>query len=176
VKHQDPFYQIGKLYVYKLQVELFQYASEKIDTGIEEVDAFETLKTMNTDPTRSLTGSVIRINVTNQGSGYTSAPTVKFINSGGFGAQAVAILGEGSSAGKIIRVDVTVNGKQYQNPPTIEFIGGGGSGAQATAIIETDIDKIDSYGDNNKFKEQSNSVVFSSQNPFGEIDKSRFGD
>jgi hypothetical protein len=32
VKHQDPFYQLGKLYVFKLQVELFQYASEKIDT------------------------------------------------------------------------------------------------------------------------------------------------
>ena len=27
VKHQDPFYQLGKLYVYKMQVELFQYAS-----------------------------------------------------------------------------------------------------------------------------------------------------
>lgn len=176
VKHQDPFYQLGKLYVYKLQVELFQYASEKIDTGIEEVDAFETLKSMTTDTTRSLTGRVIKINVTNQGSGYTSIPTVNVIASGGYGAQAIAILGEGASAGKIIRVDVTANGNEYQFAPTIEFIGGGGSGAQATAIIETDIDKIDSYGDNNKFKVESNSVVFSSQNPFGEIDKTRFGD
>ena len=31
VQHQDPFYQLGKLYVYKLQIELFQYASEAID-------------------------------------------------------------------------------------------------------------------------------------------------
>ena len=44
VQHQDPFYQLGKLYVYKLSVELFQYASEKIDTGIKEIDVFETLK------------------------------------------------------------------------------------------------------------------------------------
>lgn len=49
VQHQDPFYQLGKLYVYSLQVELFQYASEKIDTGIPEIDAFETLKSFNTD-------------------------------------------------------------------------------------------------------------------------------
>jgi hypothetical protein len=49
VKHQDPFYQLGKLYVYKLQVELFQYASEAIDTGIPEVDVFETLKTFDVD-------------------------------------------------------------------------------------------------------------------------------
>lgn len=47
VQHQDPFYQIGKLYVYKLQVELFQYASERINTGIEEIDVFETLKSFD---------------------------------------------------------------------------------------------------------------------------------
>lgn len=49
VQHQDPFYQLGKLYVYKLQVELFQYASEHIDTGIKEIDAFETLKSFDVD-------------------------------------------------------------------------------------------------------------------------------
>lgn len=53
VQHQDPFYQLRKLYVYKLSVELFQYASEKIDTGIKEIDVFETLKSydikINTD-------------------------------------------------------------------------------------------------------------------------------
>lgn len=47
VQHQEPFYQLGKLYVYKLQVELFQYASERLDTGIAEVDAFETLKSFD---------------------------------------------------------------------------------------------------------------------------------
>ena len=38
VDHQDPFYQLKNLYVYRLQVELFQYASEKIDTGVPEID------------------------------------------------------------------------------------------------------------------------------------------
>lgn len=47
VQHQDPFYQIGKLSVYKLSVELFQYSSEKIETGIEDIDAFESLKTLD---------------------------------------------------------------------------------------------------------------------------------
>lgn len=49
VQHQDPFYQLGKLYVYKLNVELFQYSSEKIDTGIDEIDAFEDLKTFDVE-------------------------------------------------------------------------------------------------------------------------------
>lgn len=44
VQHQDPFYQLGKLYVYKLQVELFQYSSEHIQTGLKEIDKFEALK------------------------------------------------------------------------------------------------------------------------------------
>jgi hypothetical protein len=49
VKHQDPFYQLGRLYVYKLQVELFQYNSERIDTNIPEIDIFESLKTFDVD-------------------------------------------------------------------------------------------------------------------------------
>jgi hypothetical protein len=35
------------LYTYKLDVELFQYSSERIDTGIPEVDVFENLKSFD---------------------------------------------------------------------------------------------------------------------------------
>lgn len=44
VNYQNPFYQLGKLYVYRLEVELFQYASERINTGMSEIDRFEELK------------------------------------------------------------------------------------------------------------------------------------
>lgn len=44
VDHQNPFYQLGKLYVYSLQVELYRYGSEKLRTGIPEIDVFETLR------------------------------------------------------------------------------------------------------------------------------------
>ena len=47
VTYQDPFYQLGKLYVYKLQVELFQYGSEHITTGDSEIDVFESLKSFD---------------------------------------------------------------------------------------------------------------------------------
>lgn len=54
VQHQDPFYQVGHLYVYKLNVELFRYSSERINTGIPEIDVFEDLKSfdpnINPDP------------------------------------------------------------------------------------------------------------------------------
>lgn len=174
VKHQDPFYQLGKLYVYKLQVELFQYASERIDTGIKEIDAFESLKSFTTNTSRTPYGEVIGVNMTNQGSGYTTAPTVTFTSSSGFGAEGIAILGSGTSAGKVIGVNITKGGSNYQTAPVVDFVGGGGIGAQATSIIEADIDKVESYGDNNKFKVEAADVVFNAANPFGEVDKTRF--
>lgn len=176
VKHQDPFYQLGKLYVYKLQVELFQYASERIDTGIKEIDAFESLKSFTTNVTRTPYGEVIGVTMTNQGSGYTTPPTVVFTSSSGFGATATAILGSGTSQGKVVGVNVTNGGSGYQTPPVISFVGGGGVDAAATSIIEADVDKVESYGDNNKFKVEAADVVFNAANPFGEVDKTRFNE
>jgi Virus neck protein len=49
VQHQTPFYQAGQLYVYQLNVELFRYSSEVIDTGNSDIDVFESLKSH--DPT-----------------------------------------------------------------------------------------------------------------------------
>lgn len=34
----DPFFQVGKLYVYKMECELLRYSSEKFNTGVEEID------------------------------------------------------------------------------------------------------------------------------------------
>ena len=84
VEHQDPFYQLKKLYVYRLQVELFQYASERMETGVAEIDVFETLKTTDVDK-------------------------------------------------------------------------------------QNDIDLVQSYGDNNEFMTQREHYVFSTSNPFGEV-------
>ena len=170
VKHQDPFYQLGKLYVYKLQVELFQYASEQIDTGIAAVDAFETLKTYNTNTTRN-PGRVTQITMTNLGSGYTSVPTVSFVSASGSGATATAIRGiSGANLNKITGVTITNGGTGYQSAPVVQFTGGGGTGAQATSTIEINIDNNgDSFADNNKFKEEAVDVLFSETNPFGEI-------
>ena len=47
VEHQNVFYQVGKLYTYQLEIELFQYASERINTGVPEIDVFETLKSQD---------------------------------------------------------------------------------------------------------------------------------
>jgi hypothetical protein len=38
VEATDPFFQVGKLYVYKLECELFRYSSEQFHTGVKEID------------------------------------------------------------------------------------------------------------------------------------------
>ena len=39
VDSTDPFFQVGKLYVYKMECELMQYSSERFDTGVSEIDS-----------------------------------------------------------------------------------------------------------------------------------------
>lgn len=163
VKHQDPFYQLGKLYVYKLQVELFQYASERIDTGVQEVDVFETLKTFSTNPTRNRTARVTNIDMVDGGFGYTEA-TVAITSTSGRGATAVAIIEDGS----ITSINVTNGGRGYTTIPNV-VITGDGVGAEAVAVIDINIDVPDSYGDNNSFKEEADGVVLIEQNAFGEL-------
>ena len=172
VQHQDPFYQLGKLYVYKLQVELFQYASERIDTGLKEIDVFESLKTF--DVTNSIGSKVYRVDVTNGGSGYTVTPIVKFISDSGWGATANAVLGTGIDSGKVIAINVTVGGGGYTTPPTVEIVPGAGSGYQgsgatAVAVIEENVEIPHSYGDNNKFLQEKEGVLFDTNNPFGDV-------
>lgn len=48
VEHEQPFYQFGKGYTYKMTIELFTYSHETIDTGIDNIDAIaENLENLN---------------------------------------------------------------------------------------------------------------------------------
>ncbi len=71
------------------------------------------------------------INVTNQGSGYTSVPTVTLTGGGGSNATAKAIVEDQ----KVVRIEVTEAGSGYSSAPSVSISGGGGSSAAATAVI-----------------------------------------
>lgn len=47
VEKETGFWQLGQLQTFKLTVELFQYASERMETGIPEIDAFESLRSFD---------------------------------------------------------------------------------------------------------------------------------
>jgi hypothetical protein len=43
VEHEQPFYQLSNLPVYKLRCELFEFTGENFDTGIKDIDSVESL-------------------------------------------------------------------------------------------------------------------------------------
>jgi len=41
VEHEQPFYQLGNLPLYKMRCQLFEYNDENLDTGVNDIDAIE---------------------------------------------------------------------------------------------------------------------------------------
>jgi hypothetical protein len=158
VEHESPFYQLGKNYVYELKCELFEYEDEIIDTSIKEIDTrvkddgyIRTLKLIGIGRTATATASIVgfaattgyinQIFINNDGSGYTSAPTVTISTSptgnAGDNAVAVGFLTTRARITSLERILLTNAGAGYTVAPTITISGGGGTGAAATCSIET---------------------------------------
>ena len=153
VEHENPFYQLGKNYVYELKCELFEYEDEVIDTSIQEIDSqvqeegyITTLRLIGVGRTALAsatidTGYVRQIFLNNDGYGYTSNPIVTISASPtgqiGDNATAVAITTIRGGVRSVERLYLTNAGAGYTVPPTITILGGGGAGAAATCSIET---------------------------------------
>ena len=56
VEHEQPFYQLSKLPVYKLNCSLFEYNDEDFDTGVDSIDVTEIKNAYQIPITVSLTG------------------------------------------------------------------------------------------------------------------------
>ncbi len=150
VEHEDPFYQLGKNYVYKLQCELFEYEGEVIDTSIEVIDTVVEdqgyirdlhLVGEATNATASSTistGGVKRIYLTNDGYGYTSVPTITVQSPPGAGTTAIAVgvLTTRNNTTSLEAIYLTNAGAGYgTTEPIITISGGGGTGAAATCSL-----------------------------------------
>ena len=150
VEHEQPFYQLGKLYVYELKCELFEYEDEVIDTSIDEIDTqvqeegyITTLNLIGLGRTATAfttigTGYVRQITLNNDGYGYTSPPVVSISSApfGGTNAIAEAITELKSGVYSIKQIALRNAGAGYTSAPIIT-ITGNGTGAVATCGIET---------------------------------------
>lgn len=67
VEHANPFYQLGKLYVYRITCELYQYSHEAFFTGDEEVDS---INNRNTDELQHLVNDEYGQAILNEAGGY----------------------------------------------------------------------------------------------------------
>ena len=146
VEHETPFYQLGKIHVWGLKCELFEFSDETIDTGVAEIDIIETTFAaaikLIMDPggtgtftvgeeivgdlylaqgTTTLTGdAVTAVTITDGGNHYNGAlpPTVTFTGGGGTGATGTTTV---SSAGIVTGVTITSGGTGYTTAPDVVF-------------------------------------------------------
>ena len=157
VEHEDPFYQLGKNYVYQLKCELFEYEDEVIDTSIDVIDTqvqdegyITTLNLVGSGRTATATavingsvnsGYINKIFLNNDGSGYTSVPSIGITTSPtgneGDNAEAVGFLTTKGGVTSVEKILITKAGAGYTVAPTITISGGGGTGAAATCSIVT---------------------------------------
>jgi len=79
---------------------------------------------------------VRKIDITNGGSGYTSAPTVTVAAPTGPGVAIRSTARATVENGVVTAVIILSNGSQYEVVPAVTFSGGGGSSAAATAVLD----------------------------------------
>lgn len=158
VEFENPFYQLGKNYVYELKCELFEYEDEEINIDVPELDGLNeklaekgyittlTLVSLGITATAeafiSEKNVVTQIYLNNDGFGYTTNPSIVIDSPPtplpymSETASAEAIMEPTIGSFKAIKNIVLSNaGFGYTTIPKISIIGGGGAGAAATCSI-----------------------------------------
>ena len=150
VERENPFYQVGKLFVFKMQCELFEYSGEDFDTG------------MAADFIENEQAYTIEMTMASGGSGsYTVGEVINY---------------NSSSAGEVIGwVESTRTLTIKDNTRTLA-IGDTLVGVSSTAsyVIETIVDVLtfanDGNAQNKDFEDKADGYLdFSETNPFGEV-------
>lgn len=151
VEHENPFYQVGKLFVFKLQCELFEYSGEDFDTGNINIDLVEDQQAYT-----------IEMTMNSGGSGTYYANENITLNS--------VVVGEVVSWSPSDRkLTIKDNTKTLQVGDTLV---GADNGASYTISSITDILTMSNDGNsqNKEFEDKADNYLdFSETNPFGEV-------
>ena len=144
VEHEQPFYQLGKNYVYQLKCELFEYSDElggwdqlstttdEIDSVLEDQGYITSIVMIGSGTTAQTiahtgTGYIRKIFLNDDGYGYTSTPTVSISTSPNgsplANATAVAITTTSGNIKSVKEILLTNAGFGYTEAPTISIVG-----------------------------------------------------
>jgi len=160
VEEESPFYQLQNIPTFKLKCELFEYSNEAIDTGIGEIDEFETkfasrtTLTLGTGTGTFATGE----DVTQTVGALTISGEIAEIRSG-----EVDVVGITSSNGT--NVSFSITGDSNGN-----IIGSTSEASYAITLKDTfnNMDEFDAFADNEEFESVGNNFIdFTEMNPFG---------
>ena len=168
VEHEEPFYQLGKNYVYQLKCELFELSDEiggwdeinrttqTIDDTLVDQGYITSLQLISIGSTATVgitttTGYIRNIILNNDGYDYSKTPTVSISTApaGGVNATAVAITTSILGSQSIKEILLTNPGAGYTVTPTVTIVSASstiagvgstsyGVGAAATAVLVTD--------------------------------------
>ena len=124
VEREQPFYQFGKIQYYTMTAEIYEYGSDDISTGVEEIDEIETTFS-----------SAIKLVMDPGGSGDFQVG--EEVVGDEFLAKATATID--SNTNVVDGITITDSGLHYNSalPPTVTISGGGGNGATATATVSS---------------------------------------
>ena len=154
VEHEVPFYQLGKVHVWGLRCELFEYSDEDFNTGVTEVDAVE----VNF-------ANAVTINVADGGTGDFVAGEIV---TGGSSNVTSEVKSWNSATRQLI---VYNRSGMYAIPETLT---GNTSGAAWTSATYNTLNNMNSDTDQNfTLETQADAILdFTESNPFGDFGNS----
>ena len=154
VEHEVPFYQLGKVHVWGLRCELFEYSDEDFNTGVTEVDALE----VNF-------ANAVTINVADGGTGDFVAGEIV---TGGSSNVTSEVKTWNSATRQLV---VYNRSGMYAIPETLT---GNTSGAAWTSATYNTLNNMNSETDQNfTLETQADAILdFTESNPFGDFGNS----
>tara|TARA_R110001606_G_scaffold386055_2_gene549861 strand:+ start:2303 stop:3205 length:903 start_codon:yes stop_codon:yes gene_type:complete len=162
VEDETPFYQLQNVPTFKLSCQQFEYNNQEIDTGIGEVDKFETSYAVRT-----------RLNLGSGTGAYAVGEDVTQTDGNITVTGEVAVVGTGYiDVVNQISSDSTNTGFVPTAGSWGNIIGSENSPAPSYPITTIDsfnsLDDNDPYADNSDFETEGNSFIdFTKTNPFG---------
>lgn len=164
VEHEQPFYQISNLPVYKLQCRIFEYNDEDFDTGIDDIDSLEHRAFQYTLSYTIAAGSIT------DPTQFAVGSTISQTTLGG-----VVISGEVLAhdyANQTINVgDISTDDGEYNEffVSETQYISEDGVDLEITSIGDLLEFDNEPFAMNKEFETDANNIIdFSESNPFGE--------
>jgi len=150
VEHENPFYQVGKLFVFKMQCELYEYRGEDFDTGIDTIDIVEDQQAYQ-----------IVLNMDSTGTGNYTANE--------------SLTRDGINVGEVVSWTPSSHKLSLKDNTTTLLVGDtivGANGASYDISSIVDVLSFDNDGNaqNKDFEDNADNYLdFSETNPFGEV-------